>query len=287
MGFLGLGFDTKTAIKKPVDLCDLYLLGTDANISLATMIERVDDSSMSEVDQTKRPEPEKPKVIKAPQKAIQTKDDAKAARFIRRHGFIGIIPRDTKVLIASYLPWRDLISIGSVNKEWYLIGLTESHWEYHFVSVWLNRPRVQRYSWYDNRKAIEQADQKTYTDYKSRYEVWKVSLNSNKTYWKEICSNHLPRGEKGCMWIPPDRPLRQNLEGMMTQNRRFPLVMLGGGGVGKSVATIKYVRGVYVTEYGKSNPLPKSLPRESSSWAFPPHPLPKARVVFFFLLVFV
>jgi hypothetical protein len=43
-------------------------------------------------------------------------------RFIRRHGLIGLVPRELKLHVASFLDYPSLGNVGMVNKEWYLIG---------------------------------------------------------------------------------------------------------------------------------------------------------------------
>jgi len=127
--FGGLGINSKVSDKKPVDLNDFFMFGSDVTIGMADLIERVDNSSITE---TMSMMEGNKKTIEISEKKLKT-SEAKRLKFMRKHGLIGTLLPEMKLHILIHCDFKAACRMSCVNKAWYLISTSEGLWEHYFV----------------------------------------------------------------------------------------------------------------------------------------------------------
>eukprot|EP01127_Copromyxa_protea_P003367 TRINITY_DN1318_c0_g1_i7.p1 TRINITY_DN1318_c0_g1~~TRINITY_DN1318_c0_g1_i7.p1 ORF type:complete len:1526 (-),score=243.36 TRINITY_DN1318_c0_g1_i7:2-4579(-) len=113
-------------------------------------------------------------------------------------GHMSLLPHQIKLLVLGFLDYHSLTRMGSVNKEWYFLGITEELWEKHFLNFirvptssdgghWSSAVCGTYSDFSASRRGIQRQENEFYR--------WQSSLHEISCFWKETLRDMVEREE--------------------------------------------------------------------------------------------
>eukprot|EP01127_Copromyxa_protea_P001894 TRINITY_DN1179_c2_g2_i1.p1 TRINITY_DN1179_c2_g2~~TRINITY_DN1179_c2_g2_i1.p1 ORF type:complete len:354 (-),score=42.41 TRINITY_DN1179_c2_g2_i1:235-1296(-) len=131
----------------------------------------------------------------------------------------GLLPSEVKILLASFLDYRSLATLSSLNKEWYIIGSTDNLWKAqfeHYTSQIYGSPNVRI-----------------------------VSIPQETVSWKEKMKESIL--STPFKWIPTGRERTNDFKPI--PGTIMKVALLGMGGAGKTAFIKRWISDIYTEEY--------------------------------------